>query len=515
MLGRNILTWAVLALSTVLAVLAPRVSAQSGAIRVESNQVLVPAVVFDKKLYTLTDHKHQKLPLSELIARDPHFWDTIAVRNLTAKDFHIFEDGKEQTILKTTFEAPTASIVADNQGRHPETIGSGGGKWTYPDLSTSDHSLLLPWPQYVIAYIPSASPIGTCHQIKVTVGRSNFIVWARSEYCNTPHPASDPLLGTGTGQQMERDLASGAAGKIDLTVHTLALYTGAQTARVNIQLTFPWNSLKYDFKDGTLRASIGTLGIISSKNGDTVARFSDFACCEYGNENKNSSSASNTKSVPAQASTMIPSRYDTQLDLPPGEYTLQVILSDGENFGATRIPLILEDYSHQQLAVDAIALCARVRKVSGDSSAAPAASPGNYLPLVSKGVEFTPAASAEFNNAEMLYPYFQIYAPQLAAQPPVTLTAHLRVVDALTSKIVQDFQEVNVAPYIQPGTSFVTITRGIDLRNFAEGSYRLEIQATDSTGKITPWQKADFSVASGILAPLQRLSPSCVIELRC
>jgi hypothetical protein len=515
MLNRNNLTWAVLAVGATLAMLAQPVAAQSGAIRVESNQVLVPAVVFDKKLYTLTDNKHQKHPLSELLAHDPHLWDTIAVRDLTAKDFHIFEDGQEQTILKTTFESPTASIVADNQGRHPETIGSGGGEWTYPDLSTSDHSRYLPWPQYVIAYVPSASPIGSCHQIKVTVGRSNFIVWARTEYCNTPHPASDPLLGTDFGQQMEHDLASQAAGKIDLAVQTLALYTDPRSARVNIQLTFPWNTLKYDFKDGALRASIGTLGIISDKNGTTVARFSDFACCEYGNEAKPSSSAAPGKSVLAQASTMIPSRYDNQIEMPSGEYSLQVILSDGEKFGVARVPLIVQDYAEKQLAVDAIALCARVRKVSADSSEVPAGLPGSYIPLISKNVEFTPAASAQFNNAEMLYPYFQIYAPQLAASPPAGLKAHLMIVDAATGNVVQDFQEVNVAPYAHPGSSFVTVTRGIDLRNLSEGSYRFEIQATDSTGKITPWQKVDFSVANGLLAPLERLSPSCVIEMRC
>src|SRR5271154_2761736 len=95
-----------------------------GPIRVESNQVLVPTVVFDKKLYALTDKKHHKQSLSYLIAQDPHFWDTIAVRGLAAKDFHIFEDGKEQGILNVTFEAPTFSIVADNFGRHPQTIGS-------------------------------------------------------------------------------------------------------------------------------------------------------------------------------------------------------------------------------------------------------------------------------------------------------------------------------------------------------------------------------------------------------
>jgi hypothetical protein len=511
MLRRNILVWSFLLVSAILATLAPLACAQSGgAIRVESDQVLVPATVFDKKLYTLTGKKHQKQSLGALIAHDPHFWDTIAVRNLTANDFHIFEDGQERAILKTTLEASPYSIVEDTQGRHPEEIGPGGGKWTYPDLSTSDQVLTLPWPQYVIAYVPSASPLGSCHQIKVVTRLPNLIVRARDEYCNVPHPASDPLIGTEFGKQLERDLISKVPGKIDLAVRTFTLYTNPQSARVNIQLGFPWNSLKYEVKNGALFATIGALGIIYQKDGTTVARFSDFA----GNENKNASTSKEAY-VPIQPSTQIPSRYDTQIQLPPGEYNLQVILSDGEKFGAAQVPFVVEDYDHQSLAIGAVALCARVRKIPQDFSDIPALVPGHYVPLTSKGVEFTPAAGTQFNNAEMLYPYFQIYAPQLAAQPPVPVKTHLMIVDTATGKIVQDFQEVNVAPYAQAGSSFVSITRGIDLRNLSEGSYRLEIQATDSTGKITPWQKVNFSVANGLQAPLQQVAPSCVIELRC
>jgi hypothetical protein len=56
-----------------------------GPIRVESRQVLVPTVVFDKKLYTLIDKKDHKHTLSYLIAHDPYFWDSIAIRTLAAK----------------------------------------------------------------------------------------------------------------------------------------------------------------------------------------------------------------------------------------------------------------------------------------------------------------------------------------------------------------------------------------------------------------------------------------------
>jgi hypothetical protein len=122
--------------------LAPTSAAQ-GPIRVESSQVLVPTVVFDKKLYALTNGKHHKHTLSYRIAHGPHIWDTIAVRGLSAGDFHLIEDGREQSILSVTFEAPVFSMVTDNLGKHPQTIGSRGGTWTYPDLPTTGGSILV------------------------------------------------------------------------------------------------------------------------------------------------------------------------------------------------------------------------------------------------------------------------------------------------------------------------------------------------------------------------------------
>ena len=88
------------------------------------------------------------------------------------KDFHLLEDGQPQTIQNVAPEAPGFAMVSDNFGKHPETIGSGGGRWSYPDIPSNDLSEWLAWPKYVIAYVPPPSPTGSCHQIHVKVGRS-------------------------------------------------------------------------------------------------------------------------------------------------------------------------------------------------------------------------------------------------------------------------------------------------------------------------------------------------------
>jgi hypothetical protein len=40
----------------------------------------------------------------------------------------------------------------------------------------------------------------------------------------------------------------------------------------------------------------------------------------------------------------------------------------------------------------------------------------------------------------------------------------------------------------------IPIGRGIDISKLPNGSYRLDVQATDSTGKSTAWRTANFTV---------------------
>ena len=46
----------------------------------------------------------------------------------------------------------------------------------------------------------------------------------------------------------------------------------------------------------------------------------------------------------------------------------------------------------------------------------------------------------------------------------------------------------------QSARSVIPIGIGIDISKLPKGSYRLEIQATDSAGQSTPWKTANFMV---------------------
>lgn len=462
-------------------------------IRVESNQVLVPVIVLDDKLYS----RLKKAQL-EGRQRSAQVLDSLAVRGLSIKDFHLFEDGQQQTVQGVASEAPGFAMVSDNFGKHPETTGSGGGRWGYPDIPSNDLREWLAWPKYVIAYVPPPSPTGSCHQIRVKVNRPHALVWARSEYCNTKHPPTDPLNGTEFGNQMEAQLASTKEGTIPLAVHAVTFPQDSGQSRVYIELEFPWKSLKYEFRQGTLYASFGSLLMLYNHDGTLAARLSDFACCDYGNNVKKPPVNESPGVHPEQARAVIPDRFETQLALPPGAYELRAIFSDGENFGRKLIPLTVDSYDPKQLALSQIALARRVRKLSAVPSPEPAPKPpGSFTPLISKGVEFTPTSDTHFRKDELLCAYFEVNDPQRPLDVPTTVKAHLRIVDANTGKVKLDFEPVSAAPYVIPGSSLIPIARGIDLGTLADGPYRLVVQVTDdAAGQDTPWRKVNFQVES-------------------
>jgi hypothetical protein len=49
-------------------------------------------------------------------------------------------------------------------------------------------------------------------------------------------------------------------------------------------MSFPWQSLQHEFRDGTLYATIGSLVVVYRNDGTLAAGYSDFACCDYGNQ---------------------------------------------------------------------------------------------------------------------------------------------------------------------------------------------------------------------------------------
>jgi hypothetical protein len=463
--------------SLIIFVFAP-IAVPQDPIRVETHQVLVPASVGDKNRIARLDQKSSNISLPEYRRRV----NDVYIRDLTAHDFHLFEDGVEQRIQNVTSEQPLGGDVRDSAGIHAERIGEGGGRWSSPDrMSTSDFAVASF--QYVIAYSPPDSALGSCHQIQVTVNRPNALVYARREYCNTEHAASDALKGTKFGQQLQSEMDSTEAGKLKLSLDAAVFHPSVEGARVYIAIEFPWQSLKYEWKNKILHATIGILGMVYKTDGTLAARFSDSGCCDV------------------QAAELdyrlkelnMPTRYETQMELPRGEYNLWVVLSDGTEFGLARKPLTVSSYDGKQLSISEIAICSRIREASPASPEGTVKVSRNYAPLATNGYEVTPTANTRLQKGEPLRVYFEVYEPQLAGQPAAKVEAHLRIVD-LQAVEQKSTLTVSAAPYMKAGSPVIPIGREIDISKLPDGSYRLEVEASDSAGKTTGWRGANFTV---------------------
>jgi hypothetical protein len=123
--------------------------------------------------------------------------ESVIIHNLTAADFLVLDDGRPQKIDNVSFEKRRYWDVRDDKGHHLEYIGIGGGKWSTGEWRP-EVAAVSQLSQYVISYPVPDSPEGRCHKIRIKVNRRYALVSFRGEYCNTHHPASDPLNGIKT-----------------------------------------------------------------------------------------------------------------------------------------------------------------------------------------------------------------------------------------------------------------------------------------------------------------------------
>ncbi len=492
--------------AAIFCTVAPTARAQTPdgfSIQVESNQVLVPTFVFykdrmkegisqtEERCAYANEATFNKLRPEEAFI--PSDCDETVIRHLGASNFHILEDGVEQVIQNVTFEDEHHVDARDNFGDHIESSDAPAGKWSFLETSRADihgfgRSL------YRIAYVPPKSKEDSCHRVEVKVDRPDAFVYARSQYCNTKRTPEDPLNQTPFGKQMEGYASSGKRAKISLALQAGFFYAGTNTALVDLAIDFPWSSLKREWREGSLYATIGVLGLVYRKDGTLASRFSDFGCCSSDQPNfvRN---PFHWDAAPFLDRSLIPTRYEIQTDLPPGEYVLRVVLSDGSKFGLADVPLNIESYDGKHLAMSSVMLCKRFRNASVAAQEATAFNLApQYIPLVSKGVQFEPAGDTTFHKGEPLFAYFEVYEPLLAATPAATVQTELKLTDVKTGDVKVDTGPRSAADWIQPGKTTIPIAEQIAVDKLPKGSYRLEVQATDSAGKSTLWRSANFTV---------------------
>ncbi len=472
----------------------------SSAIRVQSNEVLVPVVVLDReKIFGLRAMDPYVFG-QKLNARDFSSWEKLAVRGLTAADFKVFEDGQEQFVQQVR-EKPRSGppLLRDNLGYFIDFLGVGGGIWTVPDSSrrVSGSIKFPPLAGYVVGYSPPPSPAGSCHQIAVKVTRPQVVVYARREYCDTQVSAADPLKGTKLGKTLASDMDSRRNGKIPLSLAAFAPFTSATTTPVQIFLRFPSKPLTF-YGNQCAQGVTGTIslfGAVYASTGKLAARFSDFASQRTDSNYFFPPLMALWPQVPGTSCTYDqPSRYRSEVSLLPGKYNLRVVLREGKAFGGAQMSFVVEKNDPKQLGISEIALVRRFRDVAANPRETATVLPENFVPLLAKNFEVTPAANTDFKASDPFYFYLQVYEPPYSAAPRSAVKVAMRILDANNGKLVRHIDPLNAASYATPGDPIVPIAGGIDITKLPPGSYQLQAQATDSTGASNPWRSANFTI---------------------
>ncbi len=497
-------------------------SEQEPSLRIESNLVLVPAFVY-------VHNGVERIPGPEVQPCIDRDWSAFLALNanqpwlphdcLKKDDFRLFQDGKSQQIESVDRQSWSMTVRdqpgIDQSTFHDETSDTPSGIWSSSDVNGL---LLRPTNQhfYMLSYTPdSALPEQGCHRIRVEVDRPGAEVFYRNEYCAGQTP-SDLLNGTKFGEKLEHELSEKGVGKIPLYVRAGVFRNRAdRKQRADVVVEFPWNMLSrsWDQQRGRLYASIGILGAVYSKDGRLVTRFSDLLWPSWwpyyvqGRQQGNADVFINDSGgtgvggallhmiLGRQEVAALPTRYETQFDLEPGEYTLRVILSDGVKAGRVEMPLTVEQKNKNTLGLGSVFLCRRYRDANvAAAESAVAKSAPQYVPLVSRGVRVIPAGSTEFGPLDNMAAYFEVYTSQSEAERASKVQAHLRIVAASDGHLVKDFPDFDLASYAQPGSPVISVAREVPIEVLPDGAYRLEVQATGSAGHSTPRQAANFAI---------------------
>jgi hypothetical protein len=363
---------------------------------------------------------------------------------------------------------------------------------------------------YLIGYTPPESAEGTCHTLKVKVSHG-YSVRARTGYCNVKN--QDVLAGKPQERDLETKAAANVPGDIKATMLTPFFYTGANTARVNVAMDIPTDSLKIDKVKGKLHLDMSVLGLVYSSSGAVSGRFSDSVQKDFADKKE------------VEAFQEHPLHYENQFDVASGNYKLTVVFSTGgDSFGKIEQPLQVDSYDAKALFISSIALSKQAQRVSDADMQLDSALLEGRAPLVAQGMQVVPTGSNKFKKTENGFVYLEIYQPALlevsatlpapatdATKPADVKTSadgakpadgskpaepakpaapslpqvalQMRVVDRKTGEQKMDSGMFPITQLGKPGNPVMAVALKLPLSELAPGTYRAEFKVADATGR--------------------------------
>jgi VWFA-related protein len=333
---------------------------------------------------------------------------------------------------------------------------------------------------YILAYTPAESPEGSCHTLRVKVDRGGTNVRARSGYCNVK--PVDLLAGKPVEQDLENRATGSQPGTVSASMQAPFFYTSPNTARVDVAIEIPSQSLKFEKVKGKLHSELNVLGIAYKPDGGIAARFSDTVKLDL--ENQKELAAFQQK----------PLHYENQFDVASGQYNFKVVFSSGgESFGKLEQPLVVDPNDGNQFGLSGLALSKEVHRVSELETALDAELLEGRAPLVALGLQFTPTGANRFKTSDQATMYLEIYEPLLAGGNPPQVGVQLRLWDRKTGEQKVDSGVVEVASFIRAGNPVIAVGLKLPVSALTAGSYRAELTALDSAGKSVV-RSTDFEI---------------------
>jgi VWFA-related protein len=334
---------------------------------------------------------------------------------------------------------------------------------------------------YVLGYAPPPSEEGTCHTLKVKVERSGTVSRWRSGYCNVR--PTDLLAGKPEEKQLQDRISGSQPGTIAASMLAPFFYTSVNTARVNLAIEIPPNTVKFEKQNGKLHGTLNVFGLAYTLDGAVAARFSDTLSLTF--EDKKEVEEFNSK----------PAHYETQFDVASGHYNLKVVFNPhgAASFGKLEMPLVIDPYDGKQFTLSAVALSKEIHPISQMGARLDAALLEDRTLLVTQGLQLVPSGSDQFKKSDRAGFYVEIYDSLLtSANPPAKVGIKLAVIDRKSGE--KKIESSVAASDAKPGNALVPLGLKLPVDMLPPGSYRLELKAVDSAGNISQPRTADFEV---------------------
>lgn len=333
---------------------------------------------------------------------------------------------------------------------------------------------------YVLGYAPSESPEGSCHTLKVKVDRGGTIVRSRREYCNAR--PRDLLAGSSVEKRLETQASADMAGNVAGSMEVPFFYISPNTARVNLALELPSNSIKFEKLKGRLHAEVNILGVAYTSGNAIAARFSDTVNLDFADQQQ------------VDNFTKAPFHYENQFEISSGKYVFKVVFSSSnESFGKLEKPLVIDPYNGNQFALSALALSNQARRAPEQDSRADFALLDRTR-LIAHGMEIPPSATNRFKSTESAAIYAEVYDPLLASPNPPHIGIRVIVRDRKSGEKKVDISVPNTDFSIEKGSKVIRLGLQLPLTSLTPGSYELQLGAADSAGHAADYRSSDFEV---------------------